>query len=410
MPRRAPSPRRARWTRSQTATRVAFGVIVVFVLAQAGWWIVFEIRSIGDTTRATLAAWQNDAAVANLALEQARVSATDGAFTGAPAAAGALRERLLERLPQIRYVGDASTGAFDVDPAATARLLGDRRRHVRMFAFEGPTFALVVLFLLLFIAGTLRGERELKRRQQNFLSAVTHEFKTPISTLRLLVQTARMRSLPADKQRDYLRRMEAELDRLERTSEQVLASARLEQAGPAPALAGADLNHVVQGIVGRLRGGLEARGALLRVVYSPEPLPVSIDADAFAVVLGNLLDNAVKYSPGSEKRVEVRLERRADVVEVSVSDRGIGLRPGEERRVFERFYRTGDELTRESEGVGLGLHLVRSVTEAMNGWVRAGPNPEAETGSRFTVVLPRRVGGGASDVAAGTAPAAGSAS
>jgi signal transduction histidine kinase len=279
-----------------------------------------------------------------------------------------------------------------------------------MFAFEGPTFALVVLSMLLLIAGTLRSERELKRRQQNFLSAVTHEFKTPISTLRLLVQTARMRSLPAEKQRDYLRRMENELDRLERTSEQVLASARLEQASSAPALAALELNQVAQGVVGRARAGLEARGALLRVVYSPEPLPVSIDPDAFAVVLNNLLDNAVKYSPAPEKPITVTLERRGDVVELHVDDRGVGLPDGEQERVFERFYRTGDEMTRESAGVGLGLHLVRSITEAMNGWVRAGVNPESERGARFTVVLPRRVARHAADqdaaTAAGPAPEA----
>ncbi len=400
MPDRSGTVRRgARWTRSHTATRVAFGVIVVFVLAQAAWWILFEFRSINDTTRATLAAWEGDAAVANLVLQ------------GGPASAAELRAQLLQHFPNLRLVGEGERARFEVDPQQRAGLLADRRRHLRMFAFEGPTFVLVVLFMLVFIAGTLRGERELKRRQQNFLSAVTHEFKTPISTLRLLVQTARMRTLPPDKQRDYLRRMENELDRLERTSEQVLASARLEQAGAAPTLAAAELNHAVQGIVGKLRPGLEARGALLRVVYSAEALPVSLDADAFALVLSNLLDNAVKYSPGGEKPIEVRLERRGDVVEMHVSDQGIGLRPGEEERVFERFYRTGDELTRESAGVGLGLHLVRTVTEAMNGWVRAGANPAAERGSRFTVVLPRRVArsGGERGAADERTPAGGAA-
>jgi len=361
---------------------VAFGVIVVFVLSQAAWWIVFEFRTIHQATQEQLTSWQHDANLANEVLAQA---------AGGETARAALQQRILRRYPHLAYQGSLPGGGFVVDQASRERFLAAQNRHLRMFAFEGPTFALVVLSMLLLIAVTLRGERELKRRQQNFLSAITHEFKTPISTLKLLVQTAQMRSLPPPKQEEYLRRMEAELDRLEHTSEQVLASARLEHAEQAPGFAPLELNHVVQGIVGAARYGLEARGALLTVDYAPEPLPVSLDPDAFAVVLNNLLDNAVKYTPGAERPVRVKLERRGDLIEVHVDDRGVGLKEGEEERVFERFYRTGDEMTRESEGVGLGLHLVRSITEAMNGWVRSGANPDAERGARFTVVLPRRV-------------------
>jgi len=375
---RRPVPR-SRGARSQAATRVAFAVIVVFVLSQAAWWIVFEFQTIHRATDEQLAAWQRDAQLANAVVAEA----------DAPAQAAA-RDRILQRYPHLAYVGQPPGGHFAVDGEARSAFLAQQQRHLRMFAFEGPTFALVVLSMLLLIAVTLRSERELKRRQQNFLSAVTHEFKTPISTLRLLVQTAQMRSLPADKQQEYLRRMEAELNRLERTSEQVLASARLEHADAAPGLAPLELNHVVQGVVGAARSGLEARGALLKVDYAPESLPVAIDPDAFAVVLNNLLDNAVKYTPGAERPVRVKLEREGDSVLVHVDDQGAGLQGGEEERVFERFYRTGDEMTRESEGVGLGLHLVRSITEAMHGSVRAGPNPEADRGTRFTVSLPRR--------------------
>ncbi len=383
MPRRPPGTHRNPWSRSHAATRVAFGVIVVFVLSQAAWWITFEFRTIHQATDAQLAAWSRDAELANDVLAQAADTP--------PARRTTLVNSILSRYPHLAFDAGTHPGRFTVDAVARAQFLEAQSRHLRMFAFEGPTFALVVLSMLLLIAATLRSERQLKRSQQNFLSAVTHEFKTPISTLRLLVETAQMRSLPAEKQQEYLRRMQAELDRLERTSDQVLASARLEQTDQAPGFAALELNHVVQGIVGAARPGLEARGALLKVDYAPEPLPVSIDPDAFAVVLNNLLDNAVKYTPGAERPVRVKLERRGDTVQVHVDDHGIGLAEGEEERVFERFYRTGDEMTRESQGVGLGLHLVRNITEAMNGRVRAGANPDAETGSRFTVTLPRRL-------------------
>ncbi|CAN5801380.1 hypothetical protein BH24DEI2_BH24DEI2_17460 [soil metagenome] len=358
---------------SRTVTRAAFGVIIVFVLAQVVWWIIFQNRYISGVTQDTLAAWQQDVGAANDAVKNA---------------ANPTLVRALEAdYPHLLF--DEMAGTFMLDPAVVAAFTNRQNGFIRMVAFEGPFFVLVVLTGLYIIAKSLRTERELKRRQQNFLSAITHEFKTPLSTLRLLIETVLMRSLPPEKQRDYLSRMEGELTRLESTSEQVLAAARLEQSRTTTLLEPLEMNSAVQGVVGRLRAGLEARGALLDVVYSPEPLPVSIDSSAFGVVLGNLLDNAVKYSPGAEKIVTVRLERQRDLVLTHVEDRGVGISEVERKRVFERFYRVGSEMTRRSTGVGLGLHLVRSMTEAMNGWVRLEANHPQ--GTRFTVVLPRRV-------------------
>jgi two-component system, OmpR family, sensor histidine kinase SenX3 len=355
-----------------SATRVAFTVIVVFVVAQVTWWILMQGRLANELRDTTITAWELDAQTANALLALDPSAEAD----------------LLSRYAHLRAtVGGAG---LEVDPAARREVERRSARTVRMLAFEGPFFALVILGLLLFIAGSLRAERELKRRQANFLSAVTHEFKTPISTLRLLVQTLRLRPLGATRQQDYLRRMEGEIDRLERTSEQVLATARLEQASAPPPLAAADLNQVVQGWIGRLRPGLEVRGADLRVHYSPEPLPVALDGDAFGIAFSNLLDNAVKYTPGDTKSVSVTLEREGDLVVMHVDDEGVGLAPSERARVFERFYRTGDEMTRESAGVGLGLALVQSTVEAMRGWVKVSDGPTGR-GTRFTVVLPRRV-------------------
>ncbi len=363
---------------TRTATRLAFGVIILFVLAQVAWWLVFQQRYIGEVTRTTLHAWNEDLAAANAALE--RTPEDDG-----------LVAELLADYPHLRL----SDERFVLDGATVDAFTARQQGFVRMFAFEGPFFVFVVLLGLLIIARSLRAERELKRRQQNFLSAISHEFKTPVSTLRLLIETAQLRSLGPEKGQDYLRRMGAELDRLERTSEQVLAAARLEQGRAPPVLEPLELHSVVQGLVGRARAGLEARGAKLEVVYSSEPLPVSLDPDAFSVVLNNLLDNAVKYTPGFPKLVTVRLEDAGDLALIHVEDRGVGIPEAERKQVFERFYRTGSELTRSAPGVGLGLYLVKSISEAMNGWVRLEANEEG--GARFTVVLPKRVAGRAEE-------------
>jgi signal transduction histidine kinase len=370
---RRPSPQ---GNGERLGTRIAFTVIVLFVLAQVGWWLIFQTQLIDRAAAEREAAWERDVVTVT-----ALLASDPGSL---PA--------LLERYPHLRPSGRQPDGspAVEVDPAVAARLAARDASARRMIAFEGPFFAVVILAMLALIAGSLRAERELKRRQQNFLSAVTHEFNTPIGTLRLLVQTLRLRRASPERTVDYLRRMETELDRLERTSDHVLAAARLEQAATPPVLEAADLNVVVQGLIGRAREGLEARGARLTVRYGHEPLPVSLDPDAFALVLNNLLDNAVKYGTGDTRPVTVTLRADGDLVRLHVDDEGPGVPAEERERVFERFYRAGDELTRVSVGVGLGLHLVKTVTEAMNGWVQVEPGPGGR-GSRFTVVLPRRV-------------------
>jgi two-component system sensor histidine kinase SenX3 len=360
---------------SHTLTRVAFGVVILFVLVQVVWWTIFGYRYVNDTTNSTLLMWQRDLEVANAALAR---SPSDEVLIG----------RLQEVYPHLR-LGDEQ---FVLDRSIMQSFQAQQSGYIRMFAFEGVFFVLVVLSGLYIIAWSLRTERELKRRQENFLSAITHEFRTPISTLRLLIETALYRSLAPEKQRSYLERMERELTRLEATSEQVLASARLEQAESPPQLEAVDLNSVVRDIVQTSRPGLEARGAQLEIQYAAAPLPVSLDPKAFSIVLNNLLDNAVKYTPGAVKPVRVHLEAQGHLVMLHVEDEGSGIEPGEARRIFDKFYRVGSELTRESTGVGLGLYLVKSITEAMNGWVKCEvPEDAVRCGCRFTVIFPRRV-------------------
>jgi len=352
---------------SRTVTRIAF------VLAQVIWWIVFQNRYIASVTEQMLNEWRNDVSLANVLIEENKSEI--------------FKTELLQRYPHLSFDNDDER--FILNQSVVSDFVSEQNSSSRMFAYEGPFFVLVVLAGLGIIARSLRTERELKTRQQNFLSAITHEFKTPISTLRLLIQTALMRNLAPEKQRDYLERMETELSRLEQTSEQVLASARLEQSASPSALEPLELNSLVQGMVGRARSGLEARGADLSVEYCPEALPVSVDSSALTVVLNNLLDNAVKYSPEASKKVRVRLLRENDLAVMQVEDEGVGVTEQEMKHIFDRFYRVGSEMTRESKGVGLGLHLVKSITEAMNGWVRVEANEPK--GTRFMIVLPRRV-------------------
>lgn len=368
--------------------------LVAVLLSPLLWWWTLE-RRLGAEAEARTLGWARD------------LQAAETLLTLAP---GSLPV-LLGYFPHLVYQPvQAGAGArWSLDPQVVQAYAQRDAAALRLPLWAGLAGLGLSTAALLALRGLLRAERELERRQQNFLSAVSHEFKTPIGTLRLLVQTLRLRPGSPERTVDYLRRMETELDRLERTSEQVLASARLQSAGAPPVLEAVELNSLVQGLVGRVREGLEARGARLRVVYAPAALPVSLEPEAFAIALNNLLDNAVKYSQGPQKPVTLSLAADGDLVRLHVDDEGPGLPEVERRKVWEAFYRAGDEMTRTSAGVGLGLHLTRSIVESMHGWVQVAGNP-AGRGSRFSLVLPRRVGGDsevsasdASDAAEGAA-------
>jgi signal transduction histidine kinase len=356
--------------RSRLQIRVAFVVIIVFLIAQVVWWVVFQRGYIAHTVEQTTVSWGREARMANLALE----NATPEARTG-----------LLAQLRVDAEHLNLETNPVGVNSAALEAYSHRQERYVRMFAFELPFFLIVMLSGLYVIWLSIRSDTELKRRQQNFLMAATHEFRTPISTLTLLVETALYRELPREKQLEVLNRMNAEVGRLQDVSERVLSTARLEQGLGVNTLEVQELNRVVNRIIEAQREKLEARGACITLEMHDAPLPVKLDEAAFAIVLTNLLENAVKYTPEAIKPVTIKLEVRGSFADLSVIDCGVGLEPHEVAHVFDQFYRVGNELTRTAKGLGLGLYLVRGITELLGGRVRCEP---LEQGTRFTVTLP----------------------
>ena len=151
---------------SRAVTRIAFGVVIFFVLTQVVWWIVFQRGYINSVTETTLAQWQRDADAATLLRAE-----------------GVAEDELLTLFPRLAL--NSSGNGFIIDPQVRQAFIGEQNGFTRMFAFEGPFFVLVVLAGLYVIARSLQTERELKRRQQNFLSAVnprvqdTHQHPAP---------------------------------------------------------------------------------------------------------------------------------------------------------------------------------------------------------------------------------------
>jgi two-component system, OmpR family, sensor histidine kinase SenX3 len=263
-------------------------------------------------------------------------------------------------------------------------------------AREAGTLRWVVYFLgtllfLLLIGGLgllfilLLREVQLNERQSNFVSAVTHELKTPVASLRLYLDTLEMRELPEEKRREFYGTMRNDLERLNGTISSILDASMLADRAltdPQPL----DLARLVRRALEltRTRNQLPAEALSYE---GPDSLTLWGDAAALETAVLNLLDNAVKYSRDA---VDVRLELRADDTgraQLRVRDRGIGMSRAHIAFIFNRFYRIGSEVRRSRTGTGLGLFIVRAVVRAHKGTISAeslGP----DRGSVFTMTLP----------------------
>ncbi len=253
----------------------------------------------------------------------------------------------------------------------------------------------LLLFLLL-ISGLglmftlLLREVRLNERQSNFVSAVTHELKTPVASLRLYLDTLMLRAdtLSIAERDDFYKTMRADLDRLNGTINSVLnAGLYTDRAVVNPPTL--DLARLVQHscALTRTRNQLSESA----VSYSgPPSLLLKGDPPALETAILNLLDNSVKYST-DQVLVKVKLVEEANgFARLSVQDRGVGMNRAHLRFIFNRFYRIGSEVRRSRTGTGLGLFIVKSVAKAHGGTVRAESEGEGH-GTTFVLHLPRVV-------------------
>ncbi len=253
----------------------------------------------------------------------------------------------------------------------------------------------LLLFLLL-ISGLglmftlLLREVRLNERQSNFVSAVTHELKTPVASLRLYLDTLMLRSdtLSAHERDDFYETMRADLDRLNGTINNILnAGMYADRAVVNPPTI--DLARLVEHACAltRTRNRLEEAS----VTYiGPPSLLLKGDATALETAVLNLLDNAVKYST-EPVQVKVTLSEASNgFARLAVEDRGVGMNHAHLRFIFNRFYRIGSEVRRSRTGTGLGLFIVKSVVKAHGGTVLADSAGEGK-GAVFVLHLPRVV-------------------
>lgn len=241
-----------------------------------------------------------------------------------------------------------------------------------------------VLLLLLVAAGiygvyySIDRIYALNKRQNNFLLSVTHEFKTPIAAIRLMLQTSKNPRVNDEKRVELIDNSIQNTHRLEELAENMLISMQIENNKYQYSLSDVNLSEMVSQVVNNqsIKGEINAD-------ISPD-LMLHGDGFILRMVINNLIENAFKYGDNQPIAVALRNEKGLKVLEVS--DRGVGIDKKDYKHIFKKFYRIQDEEVRTTKGTGLGLFIVKQATERHGGEVSVKPNKPK--GSVFTVKLP----------------------
>ena len=266
----------------------------------------------------------------------------------------------------VRYARSVEQRFGGADPAVIA----DSEARVNRILWEGGFFLVVLFGGMAVLTRAIRHDAELRRRQQNFLAAVSHEFKSPLASIQLAAETLVLRAREADSQRLGQRILE-DGERLLRMVDNLLDTTRLEEGrlklAPQPTDIAAAAAAAVVAIAERAR-----LSNIAVTLDAPAALRVTLDAAALDTVLRNLLDNAIKACvAGNGHTIAIRATKIGTGATLTVADDGLGFPPEEAAMIFEKFHRVGDELRRTMPGTGLGLYIVKRLVELANGSIEA---------------------------------------
>jgi signal transduction histidine kinase len=282
-------------------------------------------------------------------------------------------------------------GSLVISAGARTALENDRRRHVVQYVWESGFFLCVLAACIGILWRGLHEEREVRQQQSNFLALVSHQFKTPLASLRLSVETMIKRQPPPDYARQLAQRMLDDLSRLESMVTKILDSARLNRGHVAFNNTRVDLAAAVEHVVTRLAESARKNNVTIEMRI---PQDAAIHADPMAVenVIRNLLENAVTATARTGGTITIAAKPGMSEVDIAVMDTGIGFSEDDGAKLFEKFQRleNGQPPADVSTGTGLGLFIVRRIMHFQGGYVTA-VSPGLGKGATFTVTWPKAV-------------------
>lgn len=260
-----------------------------------------------------------------------------------------------------------------------AKINEQRRVNVAKYVGEGGTFLLLILVGAVYVYRSVRRQFRSQQQQQNFLMAITHELKTPISVARLNLETLQRYKLDEERKEKLLNMTMQETLRLDSLINNILISSQLE--GHSYRISKEELNFsaLVNDVAHQFSMRYHDRKLIQKL---QDEVEINGDPLLLKLLVSNLLENANKYSP-KDRPITMELKQNIEVIRLSIKDEGCGIKNEEKKNVFRKFYRIGNEQTRTTKGTGLGLFLCKKIAEDHNGSITIEDNQPQ--GSNFIV-------------------------
>ena len=259
-----------------------------------------------------------------------------------------------------------------------------RKRNLAKYVAEGSFFLIQILIGAVYLYRRVRQQFRVQQQQQNFVMAITHELKTPISVNRLNLETIQRYKLDQEKTDKLIQMTLQETLRLDTLIDNILISSQLEGHSYKLTKEEFSFSDLAKDVAQHFRNRYPERK--INEQIEPE-IDLTGDPLLIKLLISNLLENANKYSPKSSA-ITIALNGSTSSVNLSVTDEGPGIPDAEKKSVFKKFYRIGNEQTRKTKGTGLGLHLCKKIAEDHLASIIVVDNQPQ--GSIFIVTFPKR--------------------
>jgi signal transduction histidine kinase len=331
--------------------QIAALLIVMIAIVQVGWWVFDQYKYTQEKVALEQTLYNQQVIAARALLRT-----------------GASTSEVQQLFPDI--VLDSSSGEVSIAPQVVASLSNERSARLNQYAWESAFFLVVLGVCIAIIWRTIRAEAKIIQEQDSFLALVSHQFKTPLASLQLSLETMALRDLPPERSRTLIERMLADLARMVTMVSRILDSVRLERGRmtlrPEPLEIATAVSRVTSQLAEQAR-----RDSATLVIDIPAGLEILADPLAVDVVLRNVVENALAAVAAAKGgTITLRAQRLNHVVELTVTDTGIGFEASERSLLFKKFAHL--EVSSGSyQGTGLGLYIVQRLMQLSAGRVEA---------------------------------------
>jgi signal transduction histidine kinase len=341
-------------------------VLVVISVVTVGWWAIDLRGFIIERTQDALKLHEQEVVAAQALLD-----------------AGRSPDEVRKLLPSVTVEGNKAA----VSPSVIDFYRAEQQSRTNQYVWESAFFLLALCACIAVISRALRAEARVLQEQDHFLAMVSHQFKTPLASLQLSLETMSMRTLSPTDQRSLIDRMLSDLGRMESLVTRILDSVRLERGRVTLRNEPIELAAAVARVASQL-GDRAAKDRIAISVDVPKGLEVLADPLAVDVVIRNLVENALAaVGPVGGGTISLSARRQNGEIELSVRDTGVGFRPEDSTQLFQKFSRLHPGGGSSAYGTGLGLFIVRRMMQLAGGRVSAHSDGVGQ-GAQFVVAWP----------------------